>query len=110
VISEISHEVLVVYFGRVMEQAPVDELFSDPLHPYTKALLKSVPGIDTPVRGYLATIEGTLPDAHVHIPGCPFYGRCKQCEGSTVCRDEPYQLTQVGDRHSLACPRICTLT
>jgi peptide/nickel transport system ATP-binding protein len=110
VISEISDEVLVVYFGRVMEQAPVDDLFSHPLHPYTKALLRSVPGIDTPVRGYLATIEGTLPDPHVYIPGCPFFGRCKQCEGNTVCRDEPYQLTQVGERHSLACPRMCTLS
>ncbi len=64
VISEISHEVLVVYFGRVMEQAPVDVLFREALHPYTKALLRSVPGIDTPVRSQLATIEGTLPDPY----------------------------------------------
>jgi peptide/nickel transport system ATP-binding protein len=107
VISEISHDVLVVYFGRVMERAPVDVLFRDPLHPYTKALLKSVPGIDTPVRTFLSTIEGTLPDPYVSIPGCPFFGRCMECGGSTVCRDRLYELTKVDDRHFVACPRMC---
>jgi peptide/nickel transport system ATP-binding protein len=110
VIAEISHDVLVVYFGRVMEHAPVDILFSGALHPYTKALLKSVPGIETPVRGHLATIEGTLPDPSVHIPGCPFFGRCLECGGNTVCRDQPYELAKVADRHYLACPRICVIT
>jgi peptide/nickel transport system ATP-binding protein len=107
VIAEISHDVLVVYFGRVMEHAPVDVLFQDPLHPYTRALLKSVPSIDTPVRSHLATIEGTLPDPYVHIPGCPFSARCTECEGYTICRDDPYQLTQVAEHHFVACPRIC---
>jgi peptide/nickel transport system ATP-binding protein len=107
VIAEISQDVLVVYFGKVMERAPVDVIFSEPLHPYTRALLKSVPGIDTPVRTHLATIEGTLPDPHTVIQGCPFFGRCTQCEGNTVCRDEPYPLTQVGERHFVSCPRVC---
>jgi peptide/nickel transport system ATP-binding protein len=107
VIAEISHEVLVVYFGRVMELAPVDVLFREALHPYTKALLRSVPGIDTPVRSELATIEGTLPDPYENILGCPFFGRCLECEGLTVCRDDPYALTKVGKRHFVACPRIC---
>jgi len=107
VIAEISHEVLVIYFGRVMEHAPVDVLFTEPLHPYTKALLKSVPGIDTPVRTHLATIEGTLPDPHASIPGCPFFARCTVCSGNTICRDDPYHLTKVADRHFVACPVIC---
>lgn len=107
VISEISHDVLVVYFGRVMERAPVDVLFRNPLHPYTKALLKSVPGIDTPVRTLLSTIEGTLPDPFISIPGCPFFGRCMECGGSTVCRDRSYELTKVDDRHFVACPQMC---
>lgn len=107
VIAEISHEVLVVYFGRVMELAPVDVLFREALHPYTKALLRSIPGIDTPVRSELATIEGTLPDPYENILGCPFFGRCLECEGLTVCRDDPYALTKVGKRHFVACPRIC---
>jgi oligopeptide/dipeptide ABC transporter ATP-binding protein len=107
VIAEVSHEVLVVYAGRVMEQAPVDILFQQPLHPYTKALLKSVPGIDTPVRSFLATIEGTLPDPLLYIAGCPFFGRCTECGGNTACRDEQYELTEVGVRHYVACPRMC---
>lgn len=107
VVAEISHEVLVVYFGKVMEQAPVDMLFREPLHPYTKALLKSVPGIDTPVRSQLATIEGTLPGPFADIAGCPFFGRCVECGGDTLCRDDLYDLTKVGERHYVACPRTC---
>jgi len=107
VIADISDDVLVVYFGRVMERAPVDVLFTEPLHPYTRALLKSVPGIDTPVRTHLATIDGSLPNPLVHIPGCPFFGRCEECGGNTVCRDQPYELSRVSDRHYVACPGIC---
>jgi peptide/nickel transport system ATP-binding protein len=110
VISEISDDVLVVYFGRVMEHAPVDVIFNEPLHPYTKALLRSVPGIDTPVRSHLATIEGTLPDPYADIVGCPFFGRCTECGGETICRDDPYELTKVADRHYVACPRMCIKT
>ncbi len=107
VISDISDDVLVVYFGRVMERAPVDVIFKDPVHPYTRALLKSVPGIDTPVRTPLATIEGTLPNPLVEISGCPFFGRCNECGGDAICRDQPYELTQIDERHYVACPRIC---
>lgn len=107
VISDISDDVLVIYFGRVMEQAPVDVIFRNPLHPYTQALLRSVPGIDTPVRTELATIEGTLPDPLTHIVGCPFYGRCMECGGATICRDTPYELTKIDGRHFVACPRMC---
>ncbi|MFH0825593.1 MAG: ABC transporter ATP-binding protein [Pseudomonadota bacterium] len=107
VIAEISHEVMVVYFGRVMERAPVNVIFREPLHPYTKALLTSVPGIDTPVRTHLASIEGSLPEPHAVIPGCPFFGRCMECGGDTVCRDRPYALTSVSDDHQVACPLMC---
>lgn len=107
IISDISDDVLVVYSGRVMEQASVEVMFRNPIHPYTKALLKSVPGIDTPVGTELATIEGTLPDALTHIIGCPFWGRCTECGGAKICRDTPYELTQVEDRHFVACPSMC---
>jgi peptide/nickel transport system ATP-binding protein len=107
VIAEISHEVLVVYFGKVMEHAPVNVLFTHPLHPYTKALLKSVPGIDTPVRGHLATIDGTLPDPSEQILGCPFAGRCTESACKATCMNDPYQLTRVADRHYLSCPTAC---
>jgi peptide/nickel transport system ATP-binding protein len=107
VVAEISHDVLVVYFGRVMEHAPVDVLFNEPLHPYTKALLRSIPSIDTPVRSKLATIDGTIPDPHMYIPGCSFFGRCDQCGGDAICRDDPYKLNRVAEGHYVACPLIC---
>lgn len=107
VIAEISHEVLVVYFGKVMERAPARILFENPLHPYTRALLKSAPGIETPVRSRLATIEGTLPEPHADIPGCPFFERCVECGGNTICRDTPHRLTTVAEDHLVACPMLC---
>lgn len=109
VIAEICHDVMVVYFGKVMEKAPVETLFRNPIHPYTKALLRSVPGIETPVRRHLATIEGTLPEPHVDIPGCPFFNRCTECGGDRVCSEEPYHLTQVAEDHFVACPQVCII-
>jgi len=109
VVADICHDVMVVYFGKVMETAPVDTLFQNPIHPYTKALLKSVPGIDTPVRHHLATIEGTLPEPHAQIAGCPFFGRCTVCASGVVCSDEPYELAQVAADHFVACPQVCFL-
>ncbi len=103
VIAEISHDVLVVYSGRVMEYAPAATLFARPLHPYTIALLKSVPGIDTPVRSQLATIEGTPPDPFSHITGCPFADRCRECDDAAVCRTRPYSLDRVAENHLVAC-------
>jgi peptide/nickel transport system ATP-binding protein len=107
VIAETCHDVLVVYFGKVMEMARVDELFANPVHPYTKALLKSVPGIETPVRSALATIEGTLPDPHAQIVGCPFAARCGECSGETDCRDIPVERIQVGEGHYVSCSLLC---
>jgi peptide/nickel transport system ATP-binding protein len=107
VISEVSHEVMVVYFGKVMEHAPVDVLFKEPLHPYTRALLRSIPGIDTPVRSRLATIEGSLPDPYLHIAGCPFEARCLDHGGQNTCGDRAYELFQVADRHFVSCPSAC---
>lgn len=107
VVAEISHDVMVVYFGRVMETAPKRVIFEEPLHPYTQALMRSVPSIDTPVGSHLATIDGTLPDPHAHIRGCPFFGRCDQCGGNTVCQDSSYVLTPVAENHFVACPGVC---
>lgn len=107
VIAETCHDVLVVYFGKVMEMARVDELFTNPVHPYTKALLKSVPGIETPVRSALATIEGTLPDPHASIVGCPFADRCGECSGDSNCKDIQVDSIKVGEGHYVSCSRLC---
>ncbi len=98
VVAEFASEVMVMYAGRVVERAPVRELFERPLHPYTKGLLASVPGaddaeLDRPaadggrVRRRLATIEGVVPDL-AHLPkGCRFRDRCNEAIAACAERD-----------------------
>jgi peptide/nickel transport system ATP-binding protein len=75
VIAELSDEVIVMYLGKVVEHASVHDLFYEPLHPYTRALLRSIPLITQP-RGRLRPIEGIVPDPFAVPPGCPFWPRC----------------------------------
>jgi oligopeptide/dipeptide ABC transporter ATP-binding protein len=75
VVAETAHRVAVMYAGRVVEEAPVGDLFEQPRHPYTAGLLRSRPRLDLG-RGKLVPIEGTVPDA-LHVPtGCAFHPRC----------------------------------
>ena len=73
VISQLADDVVVMYLGRVMEVGPVDDIFHNPKHPYTKALLKSIPTINTVNRSWLPTIEGSIPHAFQRPKGCPFH-------------------------------------
>lgn len=76
VIAQVADRVVVMYLGRVMERGPVDAIFHAPKHPYTKALLRSVPSMDSTARTELPTIEGSIPHP-LHKPtGCPFHPRC----------------------------------
>src|SRR5271165_4365009 len=77
VIAQMAHYVVVMYLGRVMEEGPVDEIFHAPLHPYTKALLRSIPSLQTETRAVLPVISGTLPHPFNRPPGCPFHPRCE---------------------------------
>jgi oligopeptide/dipeptide ABC transporter ATP-binding protein len=78
VIAQVADRVVVMYLGRVMERGPVDDIFHAPKHPYTKALLRSVPSMDTEPRVALPTIEGSIPHP-LHKPtGCPFHPRCPE--------------------------------
>ena len=76
VVAEMCDEVAVMYLGEVVEQAPVDDIFYDPLHPYTKALLKSIPVLGKSKQMKLAPIVGSVPDPFSRPPGCPFHPRC----------------------------------
>ncbi len=76
VIAEMCDEVAVMYLGRVVEYAPVLELFSAPRHPYTRALLRAVPTILATPRQRLATIGGTVPHPGARPAGCAFHPRC----------------------------------
>jgi oligopeptide transport system ATP-binding protein len=76
VIAEVADRVAVMYAGRIMERAPVHELFAHPQHPYTEALQQSIPRIDAPRPARLASIGGAPPNPAALPPGCAFAPRC----------------------------------
>ena len=78
VIAEMADDVAVMYLGRVVEFAPVRELFASPRHPYTRALLRSVPSVLAEPRQRLATIGGAVPHPASRPSGCPFHPRCAE--------------------------------
>ena len=76
VIAEMADDVVVMYLGRVIERGPVDAIFHAPKHPYTKALLRSIPSILARPRDKLATISGSIPHPYDRPTGCPYHPRC----------------------------------
>ena len=78
VIAQMASHVVVMYLGRVMEEGPVDAIFHAPRHPYTRALLRSMPGMRGETRVALPTISGTLPHPFTRPAGCPFPPRCEE--------------------------------
>jgi oligopeptide/dipeptide ABC transporter ATP-binding protein len=79
VVANIADEVIVMYLGEIVEYAPVSELFDDPKHPYTVALLNSIPKIDKDYEEQkLEVITGSIPDPYHHPAGCKFHPRCPQ--------------------------------
>ena len=102
VIAESATDVAVMYLGRVVEQAPVDAIFHDPRHPYTRALLRSIPSIRARTRQRLTPIAGVVPHPYNRPTGCPFHTRCESFMAGTCDREAP-ELRPVGDRHSVSC-------
>lgn len=102
VIAEIADEVIVMYLGQVVERAPVDELFHDPKHPYTRALLRSIPTIHEERRGALPTLVGSVPHPYNRPSGCPFHPRCDSFMPGLCDRREP-QLLPVGENQAVSC-------
>jgi peptide/nickel transport system ATP-binding protein len=78
VIAEMADDVAVMYLGRIAEAAPVHQIFAAPQHPYTRALLRSVPSILAKPRQRLATIGGAVPQPGARPKGCPFHPRCAE--------------------------------
>jgi len=99
VIAEMAERVVVMYSGKVVEEAPVRDLFREPLHPYTEGLLTCIPRIDRP-RGRLHVIEGVVPNPLEFPPGCRFHPRCPYAQ--EVCRVEEPPLVVQGSRR-VAC-------
>jgi oligopeptide/dipeptide ABC transporter ATP-binding protein len=91
VVAQIAHEVAVMYLGRIVERAPVATLFSAPKHPYTQALLRSIPRVDRDSAGPLEALSGNVPEPFARPSGCSFHPRCPQrivsvCERVTPTR------------------------
>jgi len=101
VVARLVDRVLVMYAGRVVEEAPVDEIFDDPRHPYTLGLLGSVPRLDEARRDRLQPIDGMPPDLLHPTSACPFEPRCRYA--IPRCHDEEPSLTTVGGAHRSAC-------
>lgn len=96
VVSELCDTVMVMYCGRIVEKAPVDKLFDNPLHPYSMGLLRAIPKI-TKERNPLETIEGMVPNPTEKIEGCSFWPRCPYAEER--CKHfEPPMVTLDGER------------
>ncbi|MCC6629346.1 MAG: ABC transporter ATP-binding protein [Chloroflexi bacterium] len=102
VVAEMCDEVAVMYLGRVVEQAPVDDIFHQPKHPYTHALLQSIPRIDSVTSERLESIRGSVPHPFRRPTGCAFGPRCPSFMAGTCDAAEP-ALLPVGPRHTAAC-------
>src|SRR5690606_38763746 len=101
VVAELCDDVAVMYAGRVVERAPVEALFTEPRHPYTRGLIASVPRLDTPSKARLDTIEGVVP-ALAELPqGCRFSNRCPHADDP--CRAIAPPLEPSALRHDVAC-------
>ena len=102
VVAETCQEVIVMYLGEIVEHAPVNQLFHDPLHPYTQALLKSIPVLGRSKQGKLDPISGAVPDPYNPPTGCPFHPRCPFFDGEK-CEKVVPPLTYFNDGTAAAC-------
>jgi oligopeptide/dipeptide ABC transporter ATP-binding protein len=101
VVAHISHRVAVMYLGRIVEIAAKRELFANPRHPYTQALLASVPVADPTARRLTPLIDGDVPSPINPPSGCAFHTRCPHAMAR--CRIETPALADIGGQHRVAC-------
>ena len=106
VVAQTAEEVAVMYLGRVVEQADVRTVMKAPRHPYTIALLESLPGTKMDRRERLASIEGSVPSVTRIPPGCAFHTRCPHAKPEVCDRGEPPPLAPVEPGHVVACFRV----
>ncbi|MCK4543212.1 MAG: ABC transporter ATP-binding protein, partial [Spirochaetales bacterium] len=99
IVAEICDRVTVMYAGDACETTSVKELFKNPLHPYTKGLLNSVPKADQVEK--LQTIPGTVPNLITPPSGCRFHPRCPFI--MDICRNEKPETIEMAEGHTVAC-------
>ncbi|TVY00300.1 ABC transporter ATP-binding protein [Paenibacillus cremeus] len=103
VVAEMADRVVVMYAGQVVENGSGDQVFSTPLHPYTRALLASVPSVDEEKKT-LYSIPGTVPNAARFPEGCRFADRCEYAQAS--CREAMPDLRELQEGHFVRCGLI----
>lgn len=102
VVAEIADEVIVMYLGTVVEQGKVDEIFHNPKHPYTQALLESIPTMGLGARQRLRTIRGSVPPPLNRPAGCPFHPRCAHAIPNVCDTFEP-PVVELNGGHRARC-------
>jgi peptide/nickel transport system ATP-binding protein len=103
VVANIADEVVVMYLGQIVEHAPVSELFTSPKHPYTLALLNSIPKIDKNYHGQkLEALRGSIPDPYNHPTGCKFHSRCPRAMKGVCDIIQPLQY-EISENWSVTC-------
>ena len=100
VVKHICDKVAVMYAGKIVEMAKTEELFDDPKHPYTQALLRSVPNPNPDIKMEFG-LEGEVADPAKLPPGCAFHPRCRECMDG--CKEQTPQLEEVSHGHFVAC-------
>ncbi len=101
VVANIAKRIVVMYSGKIVEKGNSRDIFYNPKHPYTKALLNAMPRLDLENKQELASIEGTPPDLFAPPVGCPFSTRCDYC--MEVCLKANPEYTDFGEGHEAAC-------
>jgi oligopeptide/dipeptide ABC transporter ATP-binding protein len=99
----VSDTIAVTYLGRIVEHASSREVFDNPIHPYTQALLSATPSLDRELRQQRVILTGGVPDPANPPPGCVFHPRCGRAKDA--CRREEPKLVDAGDGHMVACHR-----
>lgn len=101
VVAGVANKIQVMYAGMIIERGNRDEIFYNPKHPYTWALLQSVPRLDTKHKNELYSIPGTPPDLLKPPVGCPFAARCAYC--MEICKEEMPEVTKLSETHEVQC-------
>jgi oligopeptide/dipeptide ABC transporter ATP-binding protein len=104
VVGYLSDTVAVMYLGHIMEYAPADELYDNPLHPYTLALLSAIPTLESDDRHRQKILLGDVPSPFNPPPGCKFQGRCPLVEAR--CREKEIDVYKVNEGHTVRCWKV----
>lgn len=101
VVADVADRIQVMYAGQIIERGTTNEIFYNPKHPYTWALLRSVPRLDTKHKAVLYSLRGTPPDLIRPPLGCAFASRCEYC--MQICKEMMPEVTKISETHKVSC-------